>query len=44
MKTMRLGTGLGANHSDAMGHRADLQQRPVPKGAISCQCFGETVY
>jgi hypothetical protein len=44
MKSMRFGSGLGANHSDASGHREDLQRRHESKGAISCGRNCETGY
>jgi len=44
MKSMDSFVRLGANHSDAAWHRADLQRRMASEDAISCQCFGETQY
>jgi hypothetical protein len=44
MKLKDLFVRLGANHSDAQWHRADLQRRMADKDEISCQGFGETQY
>jgi hypothetical protein len=44
IKTMRFGSGQGANHSDTPWYRADLQRRMAGEDAISCQLFGETQY
>ena len=44
MKSMRFGSGQGANHSDTQRYRADLQRGPGPKGAISCGRICERGY
>ena len=44
MKSMRFGSGQGANRSDTSWYREDLQRRHGPKGAISCVRICETGY
>ncbi|WP_291437633.1 hypothetical protein [Acidovorax sp.] len=44
MKSMHLFAKRGANRSDSCSYREDLQRSMADKGAISCQCFGETEY
>ena len=36
MKSMDSFARLGANHSDTLWYRADLQRRMADEGAISC--------
>ena len=36
MKSTRFGSGQGANPRETPWHRAELQRRHGPKGAISC--------
>jgi hypothetical protein len=43
MKSMDSFARLGANHSDTLWYRADLQRRMAGgEDSISCQRFGET--
>jgi hypothetical protein len=44
MKPMDLGGWLGANHSDAVLHREDLQRRQATKDAVSCSAQRRTLH
>jgi len=44
MKSMDSPARLGANRSDALWHREDLQRRMAGEDTISCRCFGGTQY
>lgn len=44
MKSMRFGSGQGANRNGASWHREILQRRHGPKGAMSCGCICEMGY
>jgi len=35
---------LGANHSDALWHREDLQRRQAEKDAVLCSASRETLH
>ena len=44
IKVMDLVVWLGANHSDARRHRADLQRRQAAKDALLCFIECETLH
>jgi len=44
MKSMRSGSGQGANRSDTSWYREDLQRRHGPEGAISCAGHGAAAH
>jgi hypothetical protein len=43
-KTMDSGRGQGANHSDALWHRADLQRGHRDEDAFSCSETSESAH